>query len=55
MPELSIAEVRAGDIVVIRPAAEVPADGAVVAGRSTVDQSSITGESVPVGKLTCAD
>jgi len=36
---------------VIRPAAEIPVDGVVVHGRSTVDQSSITGESIPVEKL----
>jgi heavy metal translocating P-type ATPase len=49
--ELPIAQVQAGDVVVIRPAAEIPVDGAVVAGRSTVDQASITGESVPVEKM----
>ena len=48
--ELPMAQVQAGDVVVIRPAAEIPVDGAVVAGRSTVDQASITGESVPVEK-----
>jgi Cd2+/Zn2+-exporting ATPase/Cu+-exporting ATPase len=51
LQELPIAQVQAGDVVVIRPAAEIPVDGAVVAGRSTVDQSSITGESAPVEKL----
>jgi heavy metal translocating P-type ATPase len=48
---LPIAQVQAGDVVVIRPAAEIPVDGGVVAGRSTVDQASITGESVPVEKM----
>jgi heavy metal translocating P-type ATPase len=52
--ELAIGDVRAGDIVVIRPAAEIPVDGVVVTGRSTVDQSSITGESQPVDKLAGA-
>lgn len=51
LQELPIAQVQAGDVVVIRPAAEIPVDGAVVAGRSTVDQSSITGESAPIEKL----
>jgi hypothetical protein len=46
-----IEAVRAGDIVFIQPAAEIPADGVVVQGRSTVDQSSITGESKPVEKV----
>jgi heavy metal translocating P-type ATPase len=49
--ELPIAEVRLGDIVMIRPAAEIPVDGVVVAGRSIVDQSTITGESRPVEKI----
>jgi Cd2+/Zn2+-exporting ATPase/Cu+-exporting ATPase len=48
--ELPIAEVRVGDVVVIRPAAEIPVDGVVVLGQSTVDQSSITGESKPAEK-----
>ena len=49
--ELPIAEVRVGDVVVIRPAAEIPVDGVVVVGHSTVDQSSITGESKPADKV----
>ena len=49
--EVAISEVHAGDLVVIRPAAEIPVDGVVVVGHSTVDQSSITGESMPVEKL----
>ena len=48
--ELPIDEVRVGDVVVIRPAAEIPVDGVVVMGHSTVDQSSITGESKPAEK-----
>jgi Cd2+/Zn2+-exporting ATPase/Cu+-exporting ATPase len=48
--ELPIDEVRVGDVVVIRPAAEIPVDGVVVVGHSTVDQSSITGESKPAEK-----
>jgi Cd2+/Zn2+-exporting ATPase/Cu+-exporting ATPase len=49
--EVPIAAVRAGDIVFIRPAAEIPVDGIVVQGHSTVDQSSITGESKAVEKV----
>src|ERR1019366_2342770 len=49
--ELPIGEVRVGDVVVIRPAAEIPVDGVVVVGHSTVDQSSITGESKPADKV----
>ncbi|HKE29025.1 MAG TPA: cation-translocating P-type ATPase [Bryobacteraceae bacterium] len=49
--DVPISEVHPGDIVVIRPAAEIPVDGVVVAGRSTVNQANITGESMPVDKL----
>jgi P-type Cu+ transporter len=46
--ERPLAEVRAGDIVVVRPGEAVPVDGEVVAGRATVEQAAITGESMPV-------
>jgi len=49
--EVSISEVHAGTTVVIRPAAEIPVDGVVLVGHSAVDQSSITGESMPAEKL----
>ena len=44
------AELVVGDRVVVRPGERVPADGAVVAGASEVDQCSVTGESMPVSK-----
>ncbi len=47
---LPAAELIVGDRVVVRPGERVPADGAVVAGASEVDQCSITGESMPVSK-----
>jgi Cd2+/Zn2+-exporting ATPase/Cu+-exporting ATPase len=50
LAEAPITEVQAGDVVVIRPGAEIPVDGVVVAGESAVNQSSITGESIPVDK-----
>jgi len=43
-------EVRVGDLFLVRPGEKVPADGTVVAGTSTVNQASITGESAPVEK-----
>ena len=49
--EVGATDVRRGDVVVVKPGARVPVDGAVVAGRSSVDQAAITGESVPVEKL----
>jgi len=48
--EISTSEVQVDDIVVIRPGDKVPVDGVVVEGESDVDESMITGESVPVKK-----
>ncbi len=47
---LELSEVRAGDVVLVRPGARVPVDGEVVSGHSFVDQATITGESLPVEK-----
>src|SRR5262245_39101310 len=49
--EVGAAEVRVGDVVLVKPGARVPVDGVVVAGNSFVDQAPITGESLPVEKL----
>ena len=46
--EVPIGDVRPGDIVVVRPGETIPVDGEVVAGHATVNQASITGESMPV-------
>jgi len=48
--ELPVAEVIVGDTVVLKPGDRVPVDGAVIDGRSTVDESMVTGESIPVEK-----
>ncbi|PID15895.1 copper-translocating P-type ATPase [Sporosarcina sp. P34] len=48
--EISIHEVTHGDILVIRPGASIPVDGLVVSGASAVDESMLTGESLPVDK-----
>src|SRR5262245_24855015 len=45
-----VSELRPGDHVVVKPGARVPADGVVVDGRSTLDVSALTGESLPVEK-----
>lgn len=48
--DVSISELRDGDVVLVRPGASVPADGVVRDGKSDVNESMITGESVPVQK-----
>ncbi|MGH2685839.1 MAG: heavy metal translocating P-type ATPase, partial [Actinomycetota bacterium] len=48
--EVAIADLTAGDVVLVRPGARVPADGEVVEGESHVNESMLTGESNPVGK-----
>src|SRR5690606_30910951 len=48
--EIAAAELRAGDRVVRRPGARVPADGTVVRAQGSLDESNITGESLPVAK-----
>ncbi|MEI9980368.1 MAG: heavy metal translocating P-type ATPase [Edaphobacter sp.] len=48
--ELAIEEIRAGDVVRVRPGERVPTDGKVISGRSSVDESMITGEPLPVEK-----
>ena len=48
--EIPAAEVRVGEMVVVRPGEKIPVDGRVHEGRSAVDESMVTGESIPVEK-----
>jgi Cu+-exporting ATPase len=50
--DVEINEVGAGDIVLVRPGEKIPVDGRVLDGSSAVDESMLTGESLPVAKKT---
>jgi Cu+-exporting ATPase len=50
--EVPLAQVTVDDLVVVRPGEKIPVDGVVVEGVSSVDESMLTGESLPVGKET---
>jgi Cu+-exporting ATPase len=52
--EVSLAEVAVGDWLRVRPGEKVPVDGELIEGRSSIDESMITGESMPVTKETGA-
>ena len=48
--DIRVEEVTAGDIVAVRPGEKIPVDGEVVDGQSSVDESMVTGESIPITK-----
>lgn len=48
--EIPIEEVKIGDVMIIKPGEKIPTDGIVVKGESSVDESMVTGESLPVDK-----
>ena len=48
--EVPIGRVRKGDIALVRPGGRIPVDGVIIEGEASVDQSSITGESMPIDK-----
>jgi Cu+-exporting ATPase len=48
--EVAVDDVRVGDVVLVKPGETIPVDGVVVEGRSAVDESMLTGESLPVEK-----
>ena len=48
--EVAVGEVAVGDVVIVRPGERIPVDGEVVSGQAAVDESALTGESMPVDK-----
>ena len=48
--DISTEEVLIGDVVLVRPGEKIPVDGEAIAGNSTVDESMVTGESIPIEK-----
>ena len=48
--EIPIEEVEIGDVIVVKPGAKIPVDGSVIEGNTSIDESMLTGESMPVDK-----
>ena len=48
--EISVSDVKVGDIIIVKPGAKIPVDGKIVEGRSSIDESMVTGEPIPVDK-----
>ena len=49
--EVTVDEVRIDDVILVRPGERIPVDGTVLSGESTIDESMLTGESMPVNKV----
>ncbi|MBI2040801.1 MAG: heavy metal translocating P-type ATPase [DPANN group archaeon] len=48
--EIPISEIKVGDVCIIKPGEKIPADGMIMSGHSSIDESLVTGESLPVSK-----
>ncbi len=49
--EINVEEIKVGDILIVKPGEKIPTDGIVVEGDSSVDESTVTGESIPIEKI----
>ncbi len=49
--EIPVEEVLVGDVIVVRPGDKIPVDGEIIDGRSAIDESMVTGESMPIDKV----
>ena len=49
--EIKTEEVRIGDVIMVKPGEKIPVDGVIISGRTTLDESMLTGESIPVEKM----
>ncbi len=50
--EVAVEEVQMGDILLVKPGESIPVDGVILSGQSTIDESMLTGESMPINKET---
>ncbi|MBY0122934.1 heavy metal translocating P-type ATPase [Bacillus sp. S/N-304-OC-R1] len=48
--KVHVSQLQIGDLILVKPGERVPSDGKIIKGHSTIDESAITGESIPVGK-----
>ena len=48
--EIPLEQIEEGDLMIVRPGERVPTDGIIIDGTSSIDESAITGESIPVDK-----
>ena len=48
--EIDVADIKIGDIIIVKPGSNVPVDGVIVEGSTSIDESALTGESIPVEK-----
>jgi Cu+-exporting ATPase len=48
---IPIDEVKVGDVIIVKPGEKIPVDGKIISGQSSVDESMVTGESIPIDKI----